>query len=210
MSWRNLINIMNINKGFFSSSNSYGIPDIKADEFNIQELIPYRVDANRNGTAHFFLDDYRFERCWKNPDSQIEELEKYDGVLSPDFSMYTNYPEAMQIWQVYRNRWCACYWQSFGIKVIPTVSWSDEESFKYCFLGIPKHSVVAIGTVGVLTNDEVKTLFMNGFEEMLKQLEPKEILIYGNRLTELNGYENIRWFEPYMNKFKSVSKKKAR
>jgi hypothetical protein len=201
MSWRNLINIMNINKGFFSSSNSYGIPDIKADEFNIQELIPYRVDANRNGTAHFFLDDYRFERCWKNPDSQIKELEKYTGVLSPDFSMYTNYPEAMQIWQVYRNRWCACYWQSFGIKVIPTVSWSDEESFKYCFLGIPKHSVVAIGTVGVLTNDEVKTLFMNGFEEMLKQLEPKEILIYGNRLSELDGYENIRWFEPYMNKF---------
>jgi hypothetical protein len=210
MSWRNLINIMNINKGFFSSSNSYGIPDIKADEFNIQELIPYRVDANRNGTAHFFLDDYRFERCWKNPDSQIKELEKYTGVLSPDFSMYTNYPEAMQIWQVYRNRWCACYWQSFGIKVIPTVSWSDEKSFKYCFLGIPKHSIVAIGTVGVLNDETAKTLFMQGIKEMLKQLEPKEILIYGNRLTELNGYENIRWFEPYMNKFKSVSKKKAR
>ncbi len=29
----------------------------------------------------------------------------------------------------------------------------------------------------------------------------------GNRLTELNGYKNIRWFEPYMNKF---TKKKAR
>ena len=39
-------------------------------------------------------------------------------------------------------------------------------------------------------------------KEMLKQLEPKEILIYGNRLTELNEYKNIRWFEPYMNKFK--------
>jgi hypothetical protein len=207
MSWRNLINIMNINKGFFSFSNSYGIPDIKADEFYIKELIPYRVNANRNGTAHFFLDDYRFERCWKNPYSQIEELEKYDGVLSPDFSMYTNYPEAMQIWQVYRNRWCACYWQSLGIKVIPTVSWSDEKSFKYCFLGIPKHSIVAIGTVGVLNDETAKTLFMQGFKEMLKQLEPKEILIYGNRLTELDGYENIRWFEPYMNKFKSVSRK---
>ena len=51
-------------------------------------------------------------------------------------------------------------------------------------------------------NDEnAKQLFMQGFKEMLKQLEPKEILIYGNRLTELEGYENIRWFEPYMNKF---------
>ena len=201
MTWRDIIKIMNIEKGFFKSTNKYGISDIKKDEFEVKELIPYRVDSNRNGTAHFFLDDYRFERCWRNPDSQIEELKKYDGVLSPDFSMYTNYPQAMQIWQVYRNRWCACYWQSLGIKVIPTISWSDKESFKYCFLGIQKGSTVAIGTVGILNDEYAKTLFMQGFKEMLKQLEPKEILIYGNKLTELEGYKNIRWFDPYMNKF---------
>ena len=201
MTWRDIIKIMNIEKGFFKSTNKYGIPDIKKDEFEVKELIPYRVDSNRNGTAHFFLDDYRFERCWRKPDSQIEELKKYDGVLSPDFSMYTNYPQAMQIWQVYRNRWCACYWQSLGIKVIPTISWSDEQSFKYCFLGVQKGSTVAIGTVGVLNDEYAKTLFMQGFKEMLKQLEPKEILIYGNKLSELEGYKNIRWFDPYMNKF---------
>ena len=201
MAWRDIIKIMNIEKGFFKSTNKYGIPDIKKDEFEVKELIPYRVDSNRNGTAHFFLDDYRFERCWRKPDSQIEELKKYDGVLSPDFSMYTNYPQAMQIWQVYRNRWCACYWQSLGIKVIPTISWSDEQSFKYCFLGVQKGSTVAIGTVGVLNDEYAKTLFMQGFKEMLKQLEPKEILIYGNKLTELEEYKNIRWFDPYMNKF---------
>ena len=201
MTWRDIIKIMNIEKGFFKSTNKYGIPDIKKDEFEVKELIPYRVDSNRNGTAHFFLDDYRFERCWRKPDSQIEELKKYDGVLSPDFSMYTNYPQAMQIWQVYRNRWCACYWQSLGIKVIPTISWSDEQSFKYCFLGVQKGSTVAIGTVGVLNDEYAKTLFMQGFKEMLKQLEPKEILIYGNKLSELEGYKNIRWFDTYMNKF---------
>lgn len=201
MAWRDIIKIMNIEKGFFKSTNKYGIPDIKKDEFEVKELIPYRVDSNRNGTAHFFLDDYRFERCWRKPDSQIEELKKYDGVLSPDFSMYTNYPQAMQIWQVYRNRWCACYWQSLGIKVIPTISWSDKESFKYCFLGVQKGSTVAIGTVGVLNDEYAKTLFMQGFKEMLKQLEPKEILIYGNKMSELEGYKNIRWFDPYMNKF---------
>lgn len=201
MAWRDIIKIMNIEKGFFKSTNKYGIPDIKKDEFEVKELIPYRVDSNRNGTAHFFLDDYRFERCWRNPDTQIEELKKYYGVLSPDFSMYTNYPQAMQIWQVYRNRWCACYWQSLGIKVIPTISWSDEQSFKYCFLGVQKGSTVAIGTVGILNDEYAKTLFMQGFKEMLKQLEPKEILIYGNKLSELEGYKNIRWFDPYMNKF---------
>lgn len=201
MSWRNLLNVQNIEKGFFSSSNSYGIPDINKDEFEVKELIPYRVDSNRNGTAHFFLDDYRFERCWKNTDSQIKELKKYDGVLSPDFSMYTNYPEAFQIWQVYRNRWCARYWQMLGIKVIPSISWSDESSYKYAFLGVPKGSIVAVGTVGVLNSEEAKRLFMQGFKEMIKQIEPKRILIYGNKLTELEGYKNLKWFEPYMNKF---------
>lgn len=201
MYWRDILNVQNVEKGFFPSSNKYGIPDIKADKLEVKNLIPYRVDKNRNGTAHFFLDDYRFERCWKNADSQIEELKKYDGALSPDFSMYTNYPQAFQLWQVYRNRWCAAYWQLHGIKVIPTVSWSTEESFKYCFLGIPKHSTVAVGTVGVLNHKESQILFMRGFEEMLQQLEPSEILIYGNKLADLNRYKNIRWFEPYMNKF---------
>ena len=201
MYWRDILNVQNVEKGFFPSSNKYGIPDIKADKLEVKNLIPYRVDKNRNGTAHFFLDDYRFERCWKNADSQIEELKKYDGTLSPDFSMYTNYPQAFQLWQVYRNRWCAAYWQLHGIKVIPTVSWSTEESFKYCFLGIPKHSTVAVGTVGVLNHKESQNLFMKGFEEMLQQLEPSEILIYGNVLADLNRYKNIRWFEPYMNKF---------
>lgn len=198
MSWRDLLNVQNVEKGFFSSTNPYGIPDIKKDNFKVKDLIPYRVDRNRKGTAHFFLDDYRFERCWKNPDSQIEELKKYDGVLSPDFSMYTNYPQAFQIWQVYRNRWCAAYWQSHGIKVIPTVSWSTEESYDYAFLGIPKGSVVAIGTVGIMNDENAKTLFLNGFKELLRRVEPSEVLIYGNTLEELSEYPNIRWFEPYM------------
>ena len=28
MSWRDLLNVQNVEKGFFASSNSYGIPDI--------------------------------------------------------------------------------------------------------------------------------------------------------------------------------------
>jgi len=201
MNWRDNIKIMNTEKGFFPSSNSYGIPDVKKDEFEVTELIPYRADSNRNGTAHFFLDDYRFERCWKSPDSQIEELQKYQGVLSPDFSLYTNYPEAMQIWQVYRNRWCAAYWQSLGIKVIPTIGWSDSNSFKYAFLGIENNSTVAVSTVGILNNEISKMLFEYGFTEIINQINPKNILVYGNKLETFDKYENIKLFEPFHNKW---------
>mgnify|MGYP004581540885 FL=1 len=83
---------------------------------------------------------------------------------------------------------------------------SPNELDDYCFnQGVNAiESFVAIGTVGVLNDKNAITLFMKGFEEMLKQLEPKEILIYGNKLSELDGYKNLRWFEPYMNKFKKV------
>ena len=40
MAWRDLLNVQNVEKGFFSSSNSYGIPDILKDEFPVKELIP--------------------------------------------------------------------------------------------------------------------------------------------------------------------------
>ena len=39
MKWRDLLNVQNTEKGFFPSSNSYGIPDIKVDEFEIKEEI---------------------------------------------------------------------------------------------------------------------------------------------------------------------------
>ena len=39
----------------------------------------------------FFLDDYRFESIYKNPDDKIERLKKFNAVMSPDFSMFTGY-----------------------------------------------------------------------------------------------------------------------
>ena len=41
--------------------------------------------------VHFFLDDYRFESIYKNPDDKIERLKKFNAVMSPDFSMFTGY-----------------------------------------------------------------------------------------------------------------------
>ena len=73
--------------------------------------------------VHFFLYDYRFERVWKNPDSDIEKLSRYRAVLSPDFSMYLEMAPVMQLYNVFRNRWCGAYWASKGIHVIPTVNW---------------------------------------------------------------------------------------
>lgn len=201
MSWRNNLDALNLNKGIFQSTNDFGIPNMKLQDFAVENLVPYRVDHNRDGIAHFFLDDYRFERCWNNPLQQLEHLKQYQGVLTPDFSLYLDYPKALQIWQVYRNRWLGCFWQHEGLQAIPTVGWSDKSSYEFAFLGIQRYCPVAVGTVGILKDKNAVRLFMQGFEEMIQRLEPSKILIYGNKLIELGNIPNIQWFEPYCNKW---------
>lgn len=168
----------------FESNNKYGIPEMLPCEIIPDSLVPYGTEVRRGYAqtkgkcVHFFLDDYKFESLWSKPIKTSAPIEKIGLALSPDFSMYTDYPRVMQIWNTYRNRWLGRYWQSQNVEVIPTIGWSDEESFDYCFLGIPKNSVVAIGTVGV-NSKEKKELFKKGYERMLEQLEPLAVLVYG-------------------------------
>ena len=58
---------------------------------------------------------------------------RFRFVCTPDFSMYTDFPLALQINSHYRKHWLGAYWQSKGITVIPTIFWSDERSFEWCF-----------------------------------------------------------------------------
>ena len=121
-----------------------------------------------NRMVHFFLYDYRFERVWKSPDSDIEKLSRYRAVLSPDFSMYLEMAKVCQIYNVFRNRWCGAYWASKGIRVIPTVNWGDESTFDFCFEGIEKGSVVAVSTYMASEHDnrcDQKEWFMAGYSD---------------------------------------------
>ena len=92
------------------------------------------TDAFDKG-VHFYIDDYRFERLWNDPHKYIDRLKLFDCMLTPDFSLYMDMPKAMQIWNIYRSRLIGQIAQDEGIKVIPTLSWSDSQSFKFCFDG---------------------------------------------------------------------------
>jgi hypothetical protein len=156
--------------------------------------------------VHFFLYDYRFERVWKNPDNDIEKLSRYRAVLSPDFSMYLEMAPVMQLYNVFRNRWCGAYWASKGIRVIPTVNWGDETTFDFCFEGIGKGSVVAVSTYMASEHDhrqDQKEWFMAGYNEMLRRIDPEKIICYNTPFPEMQGniiyvdYDRSSW--RYMN-----------
>ena len=163
--------------------------------------------------VHFFLYDYRFERVWKNPDNDIEKLSRYRAVLSPDFSMYLEMAPVMQIYNVFRNRWCGAYWASKGIRVIPSVNWGDEFTFDFCFEGIEKGSTVAVSTYMATEHDNrnnQKDWFMAGYNEMLRRIEPERIICYNTPFPEMEGniihvdYERSSW--RYMNYERSLPK----
>lgn len=65
-------------------------------------------------------------------------LKKYECVFTPDYSLYADMPIPMLIWNTYRSRFLGAYYQAEGVKIIPTVSWSLENSFDFCFAGLPK------------------------------------------------------------------------
>lgn len=74
------------------------------------------------------------------------------------------------------------YWLgNEGIAVINNVRWGTEETFEYCFEGIPVNSIVAIGTVGGGPRKLVnRPRFEAGLYKMVEKLKPHTILVYGS------------------------------
>ena len=179
----------------FATDNYYGFPNMEPTQTWSDKLLRFcdwkDVQDPENWIAHFYYDDYKFIAAWKDPDKYIERLKAFKAVISPDFSLYTDFPRALQILSCYRRQWCGAYWQSKGIDVIPDVIWGDEETFNWCFDGIPQRSVVAVSTVGVTNdaewNDKTDDLFRKGYNAMMDKLKPTKVLFYGTLIDGLDG-----------------------
>lgn len=134
---------------------------------------------------HFYIDDYQFERIWNTPDKYMDRLKQFDCCLTPDFSLYMDMPLAMQIWNIYRSRLVGQKMQDAGIIVIPTLSWSDERRYEFCFDGIEKGGTVSVSTIGVKQDEEAAQIWVAGMDEAMRVLEPKRVIVYGGDI----GYE---------------------
>lgn len=185
-----MLHFENQDKAMFAGVGEYDTPQIiGVDDVQVKEWIPFNYaltckEPQEKG-VHFFLDDYQFERVWNNIDKYTEVLQRFKVVMSPDFSMFTVNPKALQIYQHFRKHFVGAYWQANGLTVIPTINWADEKSFEWCFDGEPANSVVAISTVGCMNSKANKEGFYKGYEEMKKRLYPKQILCYGTVPEEL-------------------------
>lgn len=158
-----------------------GWPRVESNDDVPKRLITFCIgDKDKDGYAHFFLDDYRFERLWNRPELYIDQLLKYDGVIGPDFSTYTDMPYPMQVWNKYRSMALTCYWQQCGVSVIPVLQWSDERSLEFMFDGMPYGGTFCVSTVGLGKDQEAKARFQNGIDAALQWLRMDTLLVYGS------------------------------
>lgn len=176
----------------FESCGEWGIPLVKKQEISTENISliacsdtrSNESEANKKCGVHFFTDDYRFNNIYRNPEKSREKYSQYAFLLTPDYSTYADMDLWRQLESVAHNRWCGAYWQSKGLTVIPTISWSTPSSYKFCFDGVEKNSIVAIGMIGCKHN---KAEFMRGYNAMLERLEPEAIICFGKPFPEMQG-----------------------
>ena len=65
----------------FETDGVFEMPKIKKDEISLENiaLVGYDKlsDNKTERIVHFFLDDYKFEVIWNDPEPRIERLKKY-------------------------------------------------------------------------------------------------------------------------------------
>lgn len=196
----------NLSEINFLCDGKYDIPIIKPESCCCEEFIGFNyaksTQNKQDKGIHFFVDDYQFVRLWQSPQGYVELLKKFKCIFTPDFSMFSDFPIAMQIYNHYRKHWLGAYYQLQGVKVIPTLCWSNTESFEWCFDGEPSNSTVAVSSVGTQKDKKSKMLFLAGYEKMLEKLKPEKIIFYGNIPDECKG--DIIHIKAFQDKFKEA------
>lgn len=199
-------NILNIGKANFAGVGKYDIPQLEPIHENeigeIKEWIGFNYvlsDTEPEGKAvHFFIDDYQFQRIWNTPEKYMEKLARYEAVLTPDFSPYSDMPLATQIFNHYRKHWVGKLMQEYGVKVIPTIRASrDERSLDFYLDGEPKGGVVCISSMWT-SDEDAREYFKREYETMRKTLKPEKIYVYGNEVEGLKG--NIEYIPTFTRK----------
>ncbi len=179
-------------------SGKYGLPRLRSGYAMEPEcLIPFNKAKTANGEkagVHFFIDDYQFERIWRSPLRYTQMLRRFECVLTPDFSIYTDMPMAMKIWNVYRSRALGAFWQSQDLKVIPTLQWANPLTFDFCFSGIEPGGMVAVSTLGAAKGRLSRQMWQAGMKEAIRKLHPNTILLYGSPIDfDFGGIRVVRY-----------------
>lgn len=194
--------IENLHKIHFNGVGKYRMPQILPQDFELPEkwvcFSRWRDAEDPEETGiHFYCDDYKFNALWTHPERFVKMFQRFRCIAEPDFSVYGNMPPALQIYNVYKNKALAAYYQYNGVNVVPAPIWGLKESYEWCFDGEPVYTPVMVSTVGLLISKEDREFFVDGYREMKIRMRPSKILIHGANVPEEIKDDDFTMVESY-------------
>lgn len=132
--------------------------------YSIRSAIEYEEnEGDPWGFLSFYTEDHRFEQIWHDAPNKLPLIakQKYVAVFEPDFSLYSSWSWAQNVYSLFKMRWVARYLQKLGVKIIPQVHRIAQE------IAIPKGSVsldwqCTLPELFTLERGSVKIATMNG------------------------------------------------
>lgn len=174
--------------------DEFNNPVLKKDDYsNINwDDVKYTSFSNiasiRNNKKKYipflFHYDYLLERIWNDPFKFLSRVSGFLLVPTPDFSTYIEMNIKEVEHNVFKTRWIGAWAQYFHYRVLITGVWGGPETYDLCFSGIPYGVPILISTVGCL---KCKDLFLQGFNEMKKRINPPLIIVRGHLIEGMTG-----------------------
>ncbi len=91
----------------FVAFGKWNMPIVKKNELDLVgvNLIGYSdiktndIDENKQRGIHFYIDDYKMEGLYYNPERSIHRIAQYKFVITPDYSLYRDMPKALLVFK---------------------------------------------------------------------------------------------------------------
>lgn len=136
--------------------------------------------SSQSTIPHFYTCDKKIKQAFSHPMRTLEKLRQFNASISMDFSMTQEMSRPQKMYSSFLNKLWAAWLQSYGLNVIPNVSWPDEVEQDYWLEGWPKNSVISVSSVGISHGDPAT--WLRGMERIRETLMPLSIIRYGPKV----------------------------
>ncbi len=140
--------------------------------------------ADKNTLVTMFNYDKQLLRLWNDPLKKVGLFQGFAAIATPDYSISSQMDTIELSHNVYMSRWLGVTWQNYNNTVLPTIGWDEPSSYDISFSGVEKNSVVIVSTLGCQGRPDV---FLEGFNEMKRRIEPPLIIVVGDMIDGMTG-----------------------
>ena len=130
----------------------------------------------------FYVHDEKFENWWHLPAYYSARFFSAGvrNIITPDYSMWTDWPKALSVYNVYRQYWLGRFFQQADFKVCPNLCFSDPSSYDYAWDGIPQSPPMVSVQLQTIKKDRAQEwdYAARGLKTGLERVKPGALIVY--------------------------------